>query len=65
MIAFGDKTNGGGDGRAVWPKMELLIDHQRRVPAKKTQQKPSSPCGPSKGFDRANTVRAYRTTNAP
>ena len=37
---------------AVWTKMELLIDRQRRVPAKSTQQKPSSPCGPPKGFDR-------------
>ena len=61
----GDKTNGGCDGRAVWAKMELLIDHQSRVPAKITQQKPSSPCGPSMGFDRAKNVRAYRNTHAP
>ena len=47
-----DKTSGGFDGSAVGVKMELLIDHQRRVPAKRTQQKPSFPCGASKGFDR-------------
>ena len=32
-------------------KMELLIDHLRKVPAKRTQQKPSYPCGPPEGFE--------------
>ena len=38
-----------------------LIDRQRRVPAKITQQKPSSPCGPSKGFDHAKMCERTAT----